>query len=94
MVAGHRECWAHPVRPHGVQGVRHRGRCMGGVQTAETGLGPADADLGESDGGASDQGRKRGAAEGGVAMPREEEAKKREPRGAGGCSAGSSSAAV
>ena len=38
-------------------------------------------------------GRKRGAAEGGVAMPRGDEAKKREPRGAGGRSAGSSSEA-
>ena len=63
------------------------------AQAATTGDGPANAHLGEGGGGASVPGRKREAAEGGVAKPRGEEAKKRKPRGAGGRGAGSSSEA-
>ena len=58
------------------------------AQSAAAGSEPASVLLGEGGGGASAPGRKRGAAEGGVAQPRGEEAKKRAPRGAGGRSAG------
>eukprot|EP00966_Prymnesium_polylepis_P041683 967918-Prymnesium_polylepis.1 len=68
---------------------RHEARAA--AQAAELRLGPGGGDGGEVGGESSRPGHKRGAVEGRVATPRGEEAKKREPRGAGGRSAGDGS---
>ena len=68
--------------------MQQRYEARADAQSAFAGSGSADADLGVGAEGAGMPGRKRGAAEGGVAAPRGEEAKKRGPRGAGGRSAG------